>query len=151
MFVTATMVGESRRKEPSLSSASATRRSPRPRRAWLPSAFTLPPMTIVGSSPPCASTLATIEVVVVLPCAPAIAMPYFNRISSASISARGMTGIFLALASTTSGLVGATAEEITTTCASPTLDAWWPMKMRPPSSCSRLVVSDSWRSEPVTL
>ena len=34
------------------------------------------------------STAATIEVVVVLPCMPAIAIPYFNRINSASISAR---------------------------------------------------------------
>ena len=33
-------------------------------------------------------TDATMEVVVVLPCMPAMAMPYFSRISSASISAR---------------------------------------------------------------
>ena len=33
------------------------------------------------------------DVVVVLPCVPAMAMPYFRRISSASISARGMTGM----------------------------------------------------------
>ncbi len=39
------------------------------------------------------STVATSEVVVVLPCEPAMAMPYFRRISSASISARGITGI----------------------------------------------------------
>src|SRR5437867_1869443 len=96
--------------EPSLSSASATSRSPRPSRAWLPSALTLPPITIVGSSPPSASTLATSEVVVVLPCAPAMATPYLSRISSPSISARGMTGITLALAATTSGLVGGTAD-----------------------------------------
>src|SRR5213594_2491420 len=97
--------------EPSLSSASATSRSPRPSRAWLPSALTLPPITIVGSSPPSASTLATSEVVVVLPCAPAMATPYLSRISSPSISARGMTGITLALAATTSGLVGGAADE----------------------------------------
>ena len=42
-------------------------------------------MTKVGSSPPSASTLATRLVVVVLPCVPAIAMPCFRRISSASI------------------------------------------------------------------
>ena len=50
-------------------------------------------MTTVGSRPPAASTAATIDVVVVLPCMPAMAMPYFRRISSASISARGMTGM----------------------------------------------------------
>ena len=52
-------------------------------------------MTKVGSSPPSASTLATRLVVVVLPCVPAIAMPCFRRISSASISARGTTGMRL--------------------------------------------------------
>ncbi len=52
-----------------------------------------PPTTTVGSKPAARSTVATSEVVVVLPCEPAIAMPYFTRISSASISARGMTGI----------------------------------------------------------
>ena len=40
-----------------------------------------------------AQTAAVIEVVVVLPWLPATAMPYFMRISSASISARGITGI----------------------------------------------------------
>jgi hypothetical protein len=49
-------------------------------------------MTKVGSSPASASTLATSEVVVVLPCVPAMAMPCFRRISSASITARGTTG-----------------------------------------------------------
>ena len=43
--------------------------------------------------PPSASTLAIRLVVVVLPCVPAIAMPCLNRISSASIIARGTTGI----------------------------------------------------------
>ncbi len=43
--------------------------------------------------PPCAKMVATMQVVVVLPCVPATAMPYFMRISSASISARGITGI----------------------------------------------------------
>ena len=38
-----------------------------------PTPFSLPPMTTVGSSPPRAKTEATIEVVVVLPWAPAIA------------------------------------------------------------------------------
>jgi hypothetical protein len=57
--------------------------------------------------PPSASTLATRLVVVVLPCVPAIAMPCFRRISSASISARGTTGIWRARAAITSGLSAA--------------------------------------------
>ncbi len=43
----------------------------------------------------------------VLPCAPATAIPYFNRMSSASISARGMVGIPFSLAAVSSGFSGA--------------------------------------------
>src|SRR5438477_14521 len=43
-------------------------------------------MTNVGSSPPSASTDATRLVVVVLPCVPAIAMPWFRRSNSARAS-----------------------------------------------------------------
>src|SRR5258708_24101563 len=42
---------------------------------------------------------------------------YFKRISSASISARGITGIFFLCASITSGLSDLIADEVTTTCA----------------------------------
>ncbi len=93
MVVTTAMVGLSFRNEPSLSSASATRKSPRPSLALVPRAFRRPPMTMVGSSPPRARTVATMEVVVVFPWVPATATPYFIRISSASISARWITGI----------------------------------------------------------
>ena len=86
------MVGVSLRNEPSDSSASATRNSPLPSRALVPSPWTRPPTTTVGSSPAAPSTAATMEVVVVLPWVPAMAMEYLSRISSASISARGMTG-----------------------------------------------------------
>ena len=91
------------KNERSLSSASATRYCDLPRRAFDPMASTRPPTTTVGSSPPAASTAATMEVVVVLPCMPAMAMPYFRRISSASISARWMTGMCSSCASATSG------------------------------------------------
>src|ERR1035437_5183484 len=87
-------MGESLRKERSLSSASATRYCVAPRGAFEPSASTRPPTTTVASRPPAESTEATMEVVVVLPCMPAVAMPYLRRISSASISPRWMTGIF---------------------------------------------------------
>ena len=105
------MVGVSLRKEPSDSSASATRNSPCPSRALAPRPWTRPPTTTVGSSPAAPSTAATMEVVVVLPWVPAMAMPYLSRISSASISARGMTGTPRWRATCTSTLSRATAEE----------------------------------------
>ena len=105
MLVTTATVGISRRNDPSDSSASATRYSPRPRRALAsPSEFTRPPMTAVGSSPPAIITVEIIVVVVVLPCEPATATEYFIRISSPSISARGMTGMPRARAASISGL-----------------------------------------------
>jgi hypothetical protein len=55
--------------------------------------------------PPSASTLATRLVVVVLPCVPATAMPCLSRISSASISARGTTGMRRARAAMHLGVV----------------------------------------------
>ena len=73
-------------------------------------ASTRPPTTTVGSSPPAANTAATIEVVVVLPCMPAMAMPYFSLINSASISARWITGMCSLCASVTSALSAAMAE-----------------------------------------
>ena len=90
-------------------------------------------MTAVGSRPARSSISATIDVVVVLPCAPAIAMPTRSRISSASISARGITGTCRARASTTSGLSAAIADETTTTSASPTCRASCPIATRTPS------------------
>jgi hypothetical protein len=73
------------------------------------------------------------EVVVVLPWVPAMAMESrFIRMISASISARGMTGRCFARASRHSGLSSATAEEYTTTWASPRLPAWWPMLILAP-------------------
>jgi hypothetical protein len=80
-------------------------------------------MTKVGSRPPSASTLATRLVVVVLPCVPAMATPCLSRISSASISARGTTGMRFARAAMTSGLSGRTALETTTASAPSTYSA----------------------------
>ena len=74
-----------------------------------------PPTTTVGSNPAALRTVATKDVVVVLPCEPAIATPYFTRINSANISAREITGIPRFLALTISGLVGSIALENTTT------------------------------------
>ena len=58
------------------------------------------------------------EVVVVLPCEPATAMPSLRRMSSANISARGITGILRCRAATTSELSLLIALETTTTSAS---------------------------------
>src|SRR5512141_278019 len=151
MLVTTATVGESFRNEPSLSSASATRNSPCPSFALDPRLFSFPPTTAVGSQPAVASTVATIEVVVVFPCVPAIAMPYFIRINSASISARGITGIFRRCDSMTSGLSGRIAEETTTTWpSSGTFEAECPVRTTAPSRSSRSVVSERRRSDPDT-
>ena len=84
-------------------------------------------MTKVGSSPASARTLVTSEVVVVLPWVPAMAMPCFRRISSASITARGTTGTRLARAAITSGLSPFTALEVTTASAPAMCAASWPI------------------------
>lgn len=68
-------------------------------------------MTAVGSFPAMARMVASMDVVVVLPWVPAMAMENFMRMSSASISARGITGRVLALAAAHSGLSSFTADE----------------------------------------
>ncbi len=118
--------------------------------AFEPSTFTLPPTTAVGSRPAAFSTVATIDVVVVFPCEPAIATEYFRRINSASISARGMTGIFRRRAATTSGLSFFTADEMTTTSEVCRFSSRCPKPMRAPSVTRRRVTSDSFRSLPET-
>ncbi|MBA7665791.1 hypothetical protein ES703_73865 [subsurface metagenome] len=144
------MLGQRRRKEPSLSSASATRKSLFPNLALEPPhMFNLPPITTVGSRPPCVRIEAIILVVVVFPCAPATAIPYFSLISSASISARGITGMDCSLASTNSGLSSFTAEEKTTTSAAPTFSGLCPRNIWPPRSERCSVTSVLLVSEPL--
>ena len=91
------------------------------------------------------------EVVVVLPWLPATATPYLRRISSASISARGITGTPSRRASTTSGLSLLTAVEVTTTCAPWTWAASCPIPTLAPSVASRSVTLVRFRSEPETV
>ena len=81
----------------------------------------MPPLMTVGSSPAASSSVATSEVVVVLPWVPAIATHCLSRISSASISARRTTGMRFARAAASSGLSRLIAVETTTTAASPRL------------------------------
>ncbi len=86
----------------------------------------------------------------VLPCEPATATPYFIRMSSASISARGMIGTDSRRASRTSTLSGAIAEEVTRTSAPLTRSAAWPVQTFAPSPRRRRTGSPAARSEPVT-
>ena len=151
MLVTTARIGESRKKDRSLSSASATRYCDLPDRAFDPMASTRPPTTTVGSRPPAANTEAIIEVVVVLPCMPATAMPYLNLINSASISARGITAMCSLRASSTSGLSSAIAELVTTTSAPATFSERCPSKTVAPRPPSRCVKDEVFRSEPETL
>ena len=94
--------GVSSRNERSYSSASATRYSPCPRRAFVPRMWTWPPTTIVGSKPASVRTMPVRDVVVVLPWVPATATPCFRRMISPSISARRITGMPRARAAATS-------------------------------------------------
>ena len=152
MLVITAIAGESRKNDPSLSSASTTIHSPFPRRALDPNALSFPPTTAVGWRPACSSTVAMRLVVVVFPCDPAMATASLRRISSASISARRITGIPRARAATASGFVARrTALEVTTTSTSgPTFSARWPSATVPPSEARRRVISLSLRSDPLT-
>ncbi len=108
----------------------------------------MPPLITVGSK--ASSSVATSEVVVVLPCVPATATQLLSRISSASISARRTTGTRLARAATSSGLSRLIAVETTTTSASPRLLAECPTQTVAPFSRSRLTLAFSPASEPCT-
>ena len=80
-----------------------------------------------------------------------MATPSFRRISSASISARGITGMPRSLAAITSGLFFFTALEVTTTSTSgATFSARCPALTIPPREARRLVISLSLRSDPLT-
>src|ERR1022692_2251252 len=84
------------RKEPSLSSASATKMSPLPSSAPSPVPARMPPMTYDGSAPHSRSTVVSMEVLVVLPCVPATAIPRWPSMMEASAAARlGQLGIAL--------------------------------------------------------
>jgi hypothetical protein len=110
----------------------------------------MPPLITVGSMPAASSSAAHMDVVVVLPCVPPTAIAHLSRISSASISARRTTGSSRLRASAISGLLGFTAEEKTTTCASPRFSARWPTATGMPSAASRLTLALSAWSEPCT-
>ena len=60
------------RNDPSLSSASATNAAPLPSPAPTPVSASTPPIRYEGSAPHARNSVVIIEVVVVLPCVPAI-------------------------------------------------------------------------------
>ena len=111
----------------------------------------MPPLITVGSKCPASSSVATSDVVVVLPCVPAIATQLLSRISSASISARRTTGRRCARAAASSGLSRLIAEETTSTSAESMFSALWPIATAMPLSRSRLTLALSATSEPVTV
>ena len=98
MLVMTVNTGDRYKNEASLSSASATIHVPLPSLALVPAAVSLPPMMKVGSSPAAPRMDAVRLVVVVLPCVPAMAMLSRKRMISANIMARGITGIWRAMA-----------------------------------------------------
>ena len=149
ILVTTATMGCRCKNDASDSSASAIRYLLEPKRALLPALLSRPPITKVGSSSASPKTLAKSEVVVVLPCVPATAMPCRKRINSANISARRTCGIKAALAATNSSLSARIAELTTITSAPSTFAAAWPINTVAPSSCKRLVLAFSARSEPL--
>ncbi len=93
ILVIIAIVGNKRRNERSLSSASAIKYSLLPNLAVVSVPTTFPPIIMVG----CITAFSIIalinDVVVVLPWVPDTAIENFMRINSANISARGITGI----------------------------------------------------------
>ena len=87
---------------------------------------------------------------VVLPCVPAMAMPCFKRISSASMRARGTTGMRRERAAITSGLSSRTAVDTTTASAPSTFAGRCSVLSRTPSDESLWVAELTARSEPLT-
>jgi hypothetical protein len=79
-----------------------------------------------------------------------MAMPYFKRISSASISARWITGMWSLRASATSGLSAAMAELVTSTSDPGTFPAAWPSKITAPRLDKRWVMAEFFKSDPET-
>ena len=138
MFVTTESWGDSRRNERSDSSASTTSHSPAPQAALRPVVRSSPPMRYDGSSPIRSRACAAIELVVVLPCVPAMASVRFSALTSASSSLRCSSRSPRAAAAARSGLSAAMAVDTTTSTSSPAgmFSAAWPMTGTIPSSRS---------------
>ena len=85
----------------------------------------MPPLMKVGSRPASVIMEATMLVVDVFPCVPAIAIPLLVFIKLESISALARTGIDLFFASLTSGLLSDIALDTTTISTLSKLDEEW--------------------------
>ena len=152
-LVTTATRGVMARKDPSDSSASTTKCGPVPQCALVPEDCSSLPIAKDGSSPQACSATVTIEVVVVLPWVPAMAMGWRPAITALSASARVHTGSPRRRASTTSGFVGGIAVDATTTDAggSPSRHSIpWPTCTCAPSARSAESRRDSFASLPET-
>ena len=141
------------RKEPSLSSTSATAQSLRPSRSGPASpsgSGTRPPTMAVASRPAARSRWPVIAVVVVLPWDPAIATTCCSSRHSASSAPRPTISTPRARAATSSGLSCAIADERTTTSAVPMRSAPCPTATGIPSRRRRSTFAPATTSVPVT-
>ena len=146
--------GEKARKEPSDSSASATKMSPLPWCAPEPDSLSSPPMANDGSSPAACSATVSIEVVDVLPWVPAMHTLRVSVINAASAYARCNTGSPRRRASRSSGLVERMAVEITTAVgpsgSRSRFSARWPTAVSTPRWVSPVSTWEPLASEPDT-
>src|SRR5215208_1695333 len=138
------------RKERSDSSASITPHSPAPQAALVSAERSSPPIRKAGSRPAPRRTWATIEAVVVLPCAPLTAIVRFMRDSSPSRSARCRIAAPAARAAASSGLSSGIAVETTTSAPTDRLAASWPTAASIPAVRRRSITGESTLSEPDT-
>jgi hypothetical protein len=124
MLVTIATRGRNSAIEPSLSSTSLTKASPRPTLALakgisgVMKSFITAPFMIVGSRPAASRIQPIMPVVVDFPLVPPTAMPSGAALNSrASSSARRSAGMPSRRAATTSGTVSSTAAEVTRICS----------------------------------
>src|SRR6266508_2110911 len=150
MLVTIATCGWYSRNDRSLSSASATKYSPVPWWAFEPTSEISPPITKDGSRPACCRIRVAIEVVVVLPCVPAIAIVRRPAMAAARASERCSTRSPRARASTSSRWSAGIAVEYTTVSTPSRLDGSCRMWMVPPSARSAASAGQSRSSLPET-
>src|SRR5690242_21510787 len=111
---------------PSLSSPSAMKRSPSPADALRPEALRVDPMAYDGSASHPISAVASIEVVVVLPCVPVTTTAVRPSITDCTAADLGHKRRPRSIALTTSGLSSFTAVDTTTVSTPSTCDGSWP-------------------------
>ena len=143
-------VGLYAKKDPSDSSASATKIEPLPLCAFIPAVLIVPPIAKDGSRPADCKATVNIAVVVVLPCVPATATDVDSDISHANATARAAIGKPFFLASTNSGLLSVIADETITNWASARFSNAWPTWIFAPNAFNAVSIGDSFLSDPET-